>query len=1032
MRIKHYFLFLVFCLANLIISTPTFSQSWLVPHANLQFDSKPNPTSFEDLIGANAGKEIGQNRTSFKATGVIKNLRSFHIMGSDYGNGFFPNEQTILPYPCDCGDEFYQCASQTCRDEESERVKAFGFRNWKAHYCDWKKGYEMEYIQASLEAIFPKLGSVCEFDENFNCIQVPHPCTKYGFGRNYPNKWYTQEEWGGSFDNIRRIAATYAENFAATFCPDDTRKQCLVNVLEVGNEPWGRGDDKKVDTPDDTPGKEGYKAICWGVIDGLTTHYNSSNPKDWRMKLSTAAFEAYTTTPGCGDDPNQYIEVMVPNDFQNGKSLRSYFDFVSVHNYAFPQATLCQDQNLRKIPESSDGLFLALKNMKKWMDTKMPQAKLNITEFGWNSRSAPGCYAVGQANQAAYLIRAFLLVARYDVYKAFAYAFYDHEEEPLFCSVGLQVEHTHEEKKALKAIRKMNQIFGTKHFIKVIKEQADEGEFAYLIGDFDAVSKKGKPTHLVTWRAKDLMKKDTFDTYPELDNNFTTFDLGELSADDNSQYTYLGWDNTKDGHVGDNIVRTNENSLSIRLSGMPLVIPLNAHEYTYDDEGNLSTNNEEVVSNPPSSSKQQVSCGELMITYGNGTIEIKGKPNTNYKKMEVINITGGKYAVTQLCVNNCGTTQTIIDLPQGNYLVKVFGSSWQQVCLTQYHNPIRLEEKTTEEENNNLPPSCPDDDNDGFCNDEDCAPYDANFPKPAGIICDDGQTNTINDKIQTDGCTCKGDINNENTNLKTVSCGEINIQYGNGQIIMSGVTGRAYRFSIQDVNRGWKEVFSCWSGCGSYKKVSDLPASKYSVKVYGGVNPCSQFIQLRSAARSRAVSSEILELATQVQQQTIQLEWIVGQVDQTDKFVIEKSMDGVSFKPIHEVTTLFDYHFKESDIAPDYGTNYYRIKQIFMDGNFRYSTVSSEQYFIDESSITLFPNPAKETLQLSIGHFTPLEGTVHIFNRVGIEVSNSKLNTDQQNLHFDTRTFPNGLYYLIIEAKGKKTITRPFMVENGL
>ena len=41
-----------------------------------------------------------------------------------------------------------------------------------------------------------------------------------------------------------------------------------------------------------------------------------------------------------------------------------------------------------------------------------------------------------------------------------------------------------------------------------------------------------------------------------------------------------------------------------------------------------------------------------------------------------------------------------------------------------------------------------DSDGDGVCDDEDCAPNDANLPATPGTACDDGDTNTENDIIQ--------------------------------------------------------------------------------------------------------------------------------------------------------------------------------------------------------------------------------------------------------------------------------------------
>ena len=49
-----------------------------------------------------------------------------------------------------------------------------------------------------------------------------------------------------------------------------------------------------------------------------------------------------------------------------------------------------------------------------------------------------------------------------------------------------------------------------------------------------------------------------------------------------------------------------------------------------------------------------------------------------------------------------------------------------------------------------------DTDNDGVCDDDDCAPDDPNFPKPVGTTCNDFDPNTVNDVIQADGCSCAG------------------------------------------------------------------------------------------------------------------------------------------------------------------------------------------------------------------------------------------------------------------------------------
>ena len=49
-----------------------------------------------------------------------------------------------------------------------------------------------------------------------------------------------------------------------------------------------------------------------------------------------------------------------------------------------------------------------------------------------------------------------------------------------------------------------------------------------------------------------------------------------------------------------------------------------------------------------------------------------------------------------------------------------------------------------------------DSDNDGICNAQDCNPNDLNFPAVPGSACDDGNSETYNDLVSSDGCDCEG------------------------------------------------------------------------------------------------------------------------------------------------------------------------------------------------------------------------------------------------------------------------------------
>ena len=523
------------------------------------------------MIGSNGGKEIGNTFTSnFAAGGIIRNTRSFHLMESDFWYSYFPKDGQLKVLECDCDDNLFDdlaCGVDACNEyfvgQSGEGSK---FQSWKEHYCSWKKTsgiFKMKEIYASLESINPKLDFLGSQDI---------PCSTTGLGRNYPDKWYLESEWGNSISEIQDNARKYAESFVATFCPKDENKSCVVDVLEVGNEPWGS-----------SLSKNAYHAILRGIKDALVNEYQTSDINQWRMKLAPAAFEAYynpvNTTP-CLGEVNHYVNDMIPND------VKPFLSFASVHNYPGTYNATCQSQEQTVYtirPESDNGGFLTLKNMKKWLEdpnNNMTHAKLNMTEFGWNSNtfttSGQTYQGIGEVGQAAYVIRGILIGARYGIHKAFVYSYKDDLQEPLFGTMGL-INSSGNKKKVLLSLEKLLNNIKDKQFLRKIEENnnTNNGVFAYVLGNTD-----GTPTHLVAWKPSDLNEGITSYPIPAPIGQETTITMEstDITINSNSSYFYLSWDNTQDKNINDgssvvSVNTANPSQVQIRLSPIPIIIP---------------------------------------------------------------------------------------------------------------------------------------------------------------------------------------------------------------------------------------------------------------------------------------------------------------------------------------------------------------------------------------------------------------------------------------------------------------------------
>ncbi len=129
---------------------------------------------------------------------------------------------------------------------------------------------------------------------------------------------------------------------------------------------------------------------------------------------------------------------------------------------------------------------------------------------------------------------------------------------------------------------------------------------------------------------------------------------------------------------------------------------------------------------------------------------------------------------------------------------------------------------------------CPDADNDGVCEGEDCDDNDPAIPTDPGTACDDGDPDTENDVIQSDGCTCLG----------TPISGECNIVVttANGSITVSGLTANE---NTKLFNPSFSIVWECnpWGGnpCSGLEQITGLTeGDTYFLSVQSDV--CDEWI----------------------------------------------------------------------------------------------------------------------------------------------------------------------------------------------
>lgn len=147
----------------------------------------------------------------------------------------------------------------------------------------------------------------------------------------------------------------------------------------------------------------------------------------------------------------------------------------------------------------------------------------------------------------------------------------------------------------------------------------------------------------------------------------------------------------------------------------------------------------------------------------------------------------------------------------------------------------------------------------------------------------------------------------------------------------------------------------------------------------------------------------------------VNLLWQTASEINNDRFEIERSTDGSRFVSIGKVEgegnslRLNDYSFV--DHQPLVGVNYYRLKQIDIDGVFAYSNVASAE--ISKANVRVTPKTTFDQITVNTGTASSI-----IVRSFAGQFMNSQTNSDG-NFTVDMTNYPSGIYFLTIQIEGK-------------
>lgn len=134
------------------------------------------------------------------------------------------------------------------------------------------------------------------------------------------------------------------------------------------------------------------------------------------------------------------------------------------------------------------------------------------------------------------------------------------------------------------------------------------------------------------------------------------------------------------------------------------------------------------------------------------------------------------------------------------------------------------------------------------------------------------------------------------------------------------------------------------------------------------------------------------------------LEWSTIEDQQNQSYIIErKNHFSDAYEPLESVSPSgsqsYTYHDRQANHFGELGPLYYRIKQFDIDGRFTYSNVVVLAQRSSQASLTLFPNPANQKVQIQIDGYLTVGDRINIFT------------PDGRLVHFETISNTNTRIY---------------------
>lgn len=155
--------------------------------------------------------------------------------------------------------------------------------------------------------------------------------------------------------------------------------------------------------------------------------------------------------------------------------------------------------------------------------------------------------------------------------------------------------------------------------------------------------------------------------------------------------------------------------------------------------------------------------------------------------------------------------------------------------------------------------------------------------------------------------------------------------------------------------------------------------------------------------------------------ETVLLTWETASEENSDHFAIERSGNALHWEEVGRINAAgnspINTSYSLTDHQPLQGVNYYRLKMVDRDGNFKLSETRRVDFGNEGNRVGIFPNPAHGVARLVFAKAPEGIITVKIWNNLGQVIKTYNLTGLRQTHNLNVIGMAQGIYYVTVNGK---------------